>query len=224
MKLNNQNKGVNKLFGVLAIAVLVVSLFSFGITFVKVYQFREKITGYASGFVNFTIDTLIVINISRDTILFGRGILNMSMDGCLNNATLKTAQETASATCSNYSTTNTKALIIQNFGNVNCSLSFQSTKNATVFFGGNQSIALYQWNFSNKDTGACGEWGVYSIKERFENVSVTSAVVVCNKTDFNAGRNSMYMDVKMVVPNDANNTGYALSDTITISGNAQAGP
>ncbi len=221
MKANNKNKGVNKFISILAIAVLVVSLFSFGITFVKVYQFKEKVTGYASGFVNLTIDTLIVINISRDTINWGRGILNMSLAGCLDNATLKTAQETASVTCSNYSTTNAKALIIQNLGNVNCSLSFQSSKNASVFFGGNSTIASYQWNFSNKDAGACGEWGVYSIKDRFENVSVTGAVVVCNKTDFTNGRNSMYMDAKLVIPLDANNTAYAMWDTITISGNTQ---
>ncbi len=220
MKLNNQNKGVNKFISVLAIVVLVVSLFSFGITFMKVSEFKEKITGYASGYVNLTIDTLIAINVSRDTINWGRGILNMSMAGCLNNATLKTAQETSAVTCSNYSTTNAKALIIQNFGNVNCSLNFLSSKNASAFFGGNSTIASYQWNFTNKESGACGDWGEQSAKNLFAEVNNTAAVI-CKKMDFVTGRNSVYVDVKMVVPNDANNTGYALSDTITISGNAQ---
>jgi hypothetical protein len=214
----NKTKEASKFIGILAIIVFMVSLLSFSIAFAKFFQLKEKVTGYASGYVNLTINTAIALNVSRDTINWGPGIVNISIAGCNNNATLKTAQEAAaSVVCGNWSTS-PKALIIQNLGNINCSLSFQTTKNGSQFFGGNTSIALYQWNFSNKDADACGEWGEQSAKYIFANVNATAPAVVCNKLDFVNGRNSFYMDAKLVIPTNANNTGFALSDTITITG------
>jgi hypothetical protein len=77
----------------------------------------------------------------------------------------------------------------------------------------------YQWNISNKDVGACGEWNDTSLNSTFVNVS-TSTLVVCNKLYFGANKRGMFIDFLMSVPADANTTiasGNLQTDTITIT-------
>src|SRR3989344_2149702 len=70
----------NLLFIFLVIAIIFV-LINISITFIKIYNFKKDLIGYASGYVNITINTLITINMSRDTVNWSSGIINSSALG-----------------------------------------------------------------------------------------------------------------------------------------------
>jgi hypothetical protein len=117
------------------------------------------------------------------------------------------------------STAEAKSILVQNIGNVNCSLKLTAGKTAHGFFGSATSTnEAYQWNISNKDADTCGSWGETSSHDAFANVN-TSQATMCNKWDYHVGSNTLQIDVKLVVPYDAVNTG-ARNDTITITGDA----
>jgi len=206
----NSNNNVNNVIVVLVFAFFTISLIMFAYT---LYDIGVKTTGYASGYVNITVNTLVSINVTTSTVNWSSGTITAPFT----NATLVT-QGTASgsATNGNWSGTNAQAIVVANIGNVNASLAISGVKTAATFFGGTAAQQLYQWNVSNKEAGACGG-GETSMKNTWANVN-TSAATVCNQMDFHIDNNEIFIDFKLVVPYDATNTGV-LSDIITISGN-----
>jgi hypothetical protein len=205
---------------IMVLSFFIISLAIF-ICFVFYYGYFIKSTGYVaySGYVNFTISSAILLNISQNTVNWGSGNVNTS--GGFNNATLMThGTGAATITGGNWSTS-AKALVIENFGNVNCSIKLAGTKTAHQFFGSLTSEnESYQWNISNKDAGACGEWNETAAQNTFANVNTTQAIV-CNKLNYIQDHRAMYIDFLMSIPADANTTiasGNVQSDTITITG------
>jgi len=205
------NNQANKNLTIFVFVFFAISLILFAYT---LYNLTVKLTGYDVGYVNLTISTLVDINVTTNTVNWGPGVVT---DPNLNASLVTAGSAAGTATRGNWSGTNAKALVVENTGNVNCSLAISGVKNAATFFGGNASHQLYQWNVSNKETGACGAWGETSMQNTWANVN-TSAATVCNKLDYHPGNDEMYIDFKLVVPADATLLG-ALSDTITISGN-----
>lgn len=210
----NINNNSNNLLAILAIIVIVLSLISIFINVLKIPEFR-KVTGYASGYVNLTINSQVTLNVTNAYVNFSSG----TVDPGATNATL-TTHGAADATIlrGNWSIT-ARALVIANIGNVNCSIVLSGTKTSATFFGG-VGQELYQWNISNKELNSCGAWGETSAKDVFANVNTTAATI-CNKLDFNLIKNEMFIDFRLVVPYNisAANTG-AQSDTITITAGA----
>jgi hypothetical protein len=213
MKSNNSNHS-NMLISILVISVFVISLASFSVTMFKYAESKEKLTGYASGYVNLTISTQITLNISRDTINWGAGLLNTTASGYTNNATLYTSGETSTVNWGNWSTANAKAIIIQNLGTVNCSLKLQALTNASAMIGGTATVRAYQWNISNKQAGTCSDNGG-EVRNVWKDVNNTQATY-CNQMGHIITAREIYIDVKLVIPDDS--FSGTKSDTITITG------
>jgi len=212
---NKKESKINNIIAVLAIVVVAVALFNFVTTIIKISDFNEQITGFASGYVNLTINTLITINISRNT-QWGGGMVNTT-EGAT-NASLTTIQESASVIRGNW-TAGAKAIVIQNLGNVNASLFITAGKDAAGFFGGTPGDQSYKWNITNKEAGSClnatdvGGWN------RWADVNITTGgTKFCSQFGYVAGQNEVYLDTQLVVPYDAKNTSVQ-TDTITITGN-----
>ena len=169
----NVNKKRN-IFVVLAVAVLllVFSLASFGVTLIKVNEFRQKLTGYdtstAIGIVNLTIISVTQIDLPNSSIRWGGGFVNSS-NNCL-NATLYTngsysvgnVSNQLGILCGNWSgslgetSSPVYGLVIRNIGNNNVSVNLTSGKNASDFLGsGTKSQPAYQYNVSCVDANAC---------------------------------------------------------------------
>lgn len=211
MKENINNS--NNLLVILAVIVIVLSLISIFINVLKIPEIR-KVTGYASGYVNLTINTQITLNVTNAYVNFSSGTVGIGAT----NATLTTRGDAAATVVNGNWTTTARALAIANVGNINCSIALNGVKTAATFFGG-LGEELYQWNVSSKDVGACGAWGENSAKNVFANVNTTAATV-CNKLDFNLAKNEMWIDFMLVVPYNGTSAG-AQSDIITISANTQ---
>lgn len=217
MKNNLNQSGINNIIAVLIIVVVVAAFLNFAVTIVKISDFKNKVTGLATsglGYVNITILQEIAVNMSRNTVNWGAGIVNTT-GGCL-NATLITSGESASVTCGNWTTTNAKALIAENTGNVNFSLNISAGKNAVGFFGG--TGPEYQWNITNKEAGACGEQGGTYTFGTWGSVN-SSSLRICNKTNFDVN-DELYIDFRLVIPSNVNGTiasGNLQSDTITLT-------
>ncbi len=214
MKMNKETNTLNNTIVILANIVVILSLASIFINIYKVPEFKKKMTGYALGYVNLTVNTQITLNVTNENVNFSAG----TMTGGVTNATLTThGANAATITNGNWSTT-AQALAIANIGNLNCSITLAGTKTSASFFGGNAGDRMYQWNVSNKDANSCGNWSAnITAKNVFADVN-TSTTTFCDKLDFNVARNEMFIDFKLVVPYDANLTG-AQSDIITISAN-----
>jgi len=209
---NSSNNQVSSMLSVLVFAFFALALVAFAFT---LYNMSARTTGYASGYINITVNTAVVINVTNSSINWGPGLVTAPFT----NATLFTRGiGTASVTNGNWSITNVKAIVVANIGNVNCSLVANGVKTAATFFSGTANEQAYQWNITNGEAGACGVWSETSMQNAWATVN-TSAATICNKLDFHTDKNEMFIDVKLVVPYDAANTG-AQSDTLTIVGNA----
>jgi len=177
----------------------------------------QKLTGYVStnyGYVNLSISSYVSINLSTDSVSWGSGAINSGET----NATLYTVRNgSAVVQRGNWSATNVTALHVENMGNVNCSLSIQTGKNAHDFFNSlTNSNEQYMLNVTNKESGSCsgdllGSW---------VNVNKTSGGTrFCNNLGFNKDVNEIYVDVLFTIPYDAGNIGQQ-SDVIIITGDA----
>jgi len=219
MKLENESDGVSNLTFVLVLAFFVIALIAFVFSLIY-FEILAKPTGYAaySGYVNLTINTLISLNVTNNTVNWGAGMVDQGAT----NATLIThGGKIGTVSDGNWSGTNALGLFIENVGNINCSVALQSGKNATGFLGG--TAPEYQWNISNAHAGACGAWGELTSKDKFANVNFTAAATVCNKLTFLSGKRGIYIDFRLVVPIDVNATiasSTVQADTITINGNS----
>jgi hypothetical protein len=197
---------------IILIVLILVSGFNI---FMKIYN-REKVTGYASGYVNIFINNAVIISLTRDSISWGQGMINVSNANC-KNATLKTAQENAYATCGNWTNSSAKGLIIQNLGNLNCSLFIKTEKNAHDFFeSASSSNEEYKINVSNKYADSCSQ-GV--LNQWIDANKTNGGTKYCEQFDFNPSKNELYIDVLLTIPGDSNKIGEQ-SDTITVIGDA----
>lgn len=209
MKTNNADM---KFGNTIAIVAIIIILFSLAGIFFNIYKFNKQVTGYASGYVNLTINTQITINVTNDTINWGQGTVTSPYT----NASLTTNQTTpGTALRGNWSGTNAKALVIANIGNINCSLSLTAAKTAATFFGGSAGDRQYQWNVTTKDSAAaCINNSALGV---FTDVNTTAGgTKFCNHMNFLTASNEIFVDVKLVVPYDATNTGVQ-SDIVTIT-------
>jgi hypothetical protein len=209
---------VNKIVSVLTVVAVVVALANVSITLMKVADFNEKITGLASdaGYVNISVETEISVNMSRDTVNWGSGLINGTGEDRF-NATLKTAQETATVERGNWSHGSVKGLILQNLGNINASINLTAANDADDLFGSAEGSGSdnqrYRWNMTNKDAGSCsgGSEGLST----WNDVNKSSANF-CGQFNYGDNENEVYIDIWLTVPYDAQNTG-AQSDTITVT-------
>jgi hypothetical protein len=207
MKLNNF---LIFLFCVLLLVIIINCLIIvFGLSYLG-----ERITGHASGYVNFTINTAVLINLSIDTLDWGSGVVD---SGQLNATLTTNGGSSGFVKRGNWTGENAKAFIVQNIGSINCSLFIQTEKNAHDFFeSASNSNEEYKINVSNKKIGSCsggvlGQW--------IDANKTSGGTKYCSQFSFNSASNELYIDVLITVPVDSNKVDEQ-SDTLTITGNA----
>ena len=200
---------INNVITVFAVVVIMIALVNLSVTIIKISDFNEQVTGFASGYVNLTVATFIDINLSRWDVNFSSGSVSPGQT----SATLQT-NGLASATVTNGNwSTGAEALIIENSGNVNISLNLSTANNATDLFGNVTTVApQYQWNVSNYEVGSCngGTMGL----DTFVDANETTELY-CGQLESAAATNEVMVDIKLVVPYDGV-TG-TIVDTITVT-------
>ena len=212
------SKNINNIIAVLAIVVVIVAVINISITFMRVSDFKEKMTGFATGYVNITISSSISVNITNSSADFGAGGVNSTCS----KATLTTkGRGLPTIVCGNWSThsaagVSPHGISIENNGNTNCTLTAQGANDAAAFIGGTGST--YEWNFTISELGSCA--GSVLTQNVFRTANTSAAATLC--TDFSSLDTSdeVMLDINITVPTDA--TIGARSDTITITASAQA--
>lgn len=195
---------------VLSFISIIVILINIVGVFVKVSDFKEEMTGKASGYVNLSVSSTVTINLTRDSMNWGSG----RVDSGSTNATLYTqGDNNASVSNGNWSESNAKAFVVENTGNVNVSLSLQNANNANDFFASvSVSNQEYKLNISNKEAGSCSG----DLLNTWIDVNKTSGgTKYCTQFSSLDSKDEVFIDVWLKVPYDASNIGE-LSDTLTV--------
>jgi hypothetical protein len=209
-------KSENLVF-ILSILLITLSFIIFLLIFFENPEVIHKFTGYVStnyGYINLSVLTFVSINLSVDSVSWGVGTINAGE----NNATLYTVgNNSAVVQRGNWSAINVSAFVVENIGNLNCSISVQSGKNTHDFFNSlTSSNEQYKFNVSNKEVGSC----IGSSLNTWVDVNKTSGgTKFCNNFGFKKNNNEIYIDVLLTVPYDAGNIGQQ-SDVIVITGDA----
>jgi len=203
----------NKLLSVIAVLALLMALANLFVTLVKVGELKS-LTGYdIYGAVNLTIEQSIQINFSTNTLNFGSGLVDTGQS----NATIYSrGSGLVSVARGNWSTTS-KNLVLDNIGNINCSVTLGAAKTAATLFGGAAAQQLYRWNVSNKDSQSCSSWDVAALNSAW--LDVNTSTKFCKQLGFNSGARSLYVDIWLTIPASAVSVG-AQSDTITATASA----
>ena len=203
----------NNLLLVVAVVAVAVSIIGAGITYNSVATMRNLYTGLVTitGTVNLTVESAASINFTTNNINWGSGRVTPG----LGNATLYTAiRDSTNMTGGNW-TGNTVGLIIENIGNTNTSIAIATGKNSTDMFGATSTNPLYQYNVTNDKANSCVNATGF-IPGTLYNVNTTSTgTLVCTKFQPESNRDTIRIDIKLLVPSDSR-TG-AIGDTITVT-------
>jgi hypothetical protein len=208
-----------KVFLVLAVVAVGVSLVASGLLYFSISNLFTKITAFVTtGEVNLTVETLAQINFTRDSVNFLSGRVNSDRS----NASLNTSGA-GSVSGGNWTADN--GLVIENIGNVNVTLNLSGTKTAAAFIGGTNP--KYRWNISS-DASSCGNksgkfaatGGALGGLEfgNIHNVN-TSTVLKCFVYRFENNNDGVLIDFFLEISDDSS-TG-ALGDVITATAYAQ---
>jgi hypothetical protein len=219
IKLNsNSDNSFGVLVVILAIFVLLLSSFGVFIVYLKVNQLKEKISGNAVGYVNLSIVQEISINNTNPQIDWGEGMVNTTSG--FNYAVLETGRDSnGNVSGGNWSNTGqTAAWNIVNIGNVNCSITLSSKwmqDSAHQMFGGTPAYEGYWWKATNNEANSC----VNPTSNFTAWSEANGSMLLCRNLGYVDDKDSVYIDVRLWVPYDANTTVNKenRNDIVTIS-------
>jgi hypothetical protein len=170
--------------------------------------------GNGTGYVNVSITTTLAIEVIQEDVDFGEG----AVDSGESNAELYTNQDNApTQNRGNWTLPNAYAIEVRNTGNINCSLDISSSKTAGSFIGGTNPE--YQWKVSDKEAGSCsggltaGSW-----------YDVNSSARLCQHLSPINASDEIFLDIRLVVPYDANLGSGSVhkTDILTLTASAVA--
>jgi hypothetical protein len=170
--------------------------------------------GNGTGYVNVSITTTLAIEVIQEDVDFGEGAVNAGES----NAEIYTNQANApTQNRGNWTLPNAYAIEVRNVGNINCSLDIASSKTASSFLGGTNPE--YQWKVSDKESGSCsgglthGSW-----------YDVNSSARLCQHLSPINSSDEIFLDIRVVVPYDANPTDSLVhkTDILTLTASATA--
>ncbi len=198
----------NTLIGCLVFVAIVASVLDAAVTYNTINNFKQSgLSGYATfGTVNLSVESAVLINFTTEIINFGSGKVFFNNT----NATLNTAAGATNVTGGNWTLQNRGYIVIENLGNNNVSLNLMSDLAAAAFIGG--TGPQFQYNISSLETNACTNTtdgginmsnGAY-IKDTFIDVNTSSpGQRVCDRLSYADSRDTVRVDVKIVVPYDS---------------------
>ena len=170
----------------IAIFVIVVSLSSIGM----------QLTGYAAvsseqAIVNVTVSTSAAINFTTSLVEFG--------SGSVNNGTAGSILETGESPIGGTWTETPPALILQNIGNVDITLSLEADSAAAAYLGGTTPTFEYKISNSSSNDGSCNGNSASAYT-----AFTTGPVVVCSPIYANDSKDEIDIDIKLYIPSDSN--------------------
>ena len=197
-----------KLLLVIAVVAVIASLIAAGFTYFSIASLVTKVSGFATGEANLTIESLASINFTTNSIDWGSG----QVDSGAPSAQLTTL-ETGNVTNGNWTLATSGGLRIENIGNVNVSLNLSVGKSPSAFLGG--TSPGYEWNVSNIETGSClnSTGGTGNLNLGTWSSTSTTSTNFCGILQFVTASDSVRIDLNLTVPSDSL-TG-SLGDTIT---------
>jgi len=200
----------NNIIAIVAVFAIAIAFVNLSVTLVKTDGFK-KLTGFGvlRGSVNITIISFRDINFTQPEINFSYGSLNAGV----NNATIYTnGAGNAIVARGNWSasTASAKALILENIGSSNSSVTLSAGVNSTQLFGGTAAQRAYMWNITNKEGGSC-TGGSLTLSVFTD---VNHSVKVCNHLSSLSASNEIYIDILLSIPYDTT-AGQTVGDTIT---------
>jgi hypothetical protein len=166
------------------------------------------------GYVNVSITTTLAIEVIQEDVDFGEGAVTAGYA----NAELYTNQDGAATQVNgNWTLPNAYAIEVRNVGNINCSLDIASSKTASSFIGGTNPE--YQWKVSDKESGSCSGGLTHSVW-----YDVNSSARLCQHLSPINATDEIFLDIRVVVPYDANPSDSLVhkTDIITITASATA--
>jgi hypothetical protein len=166
------------------------------------------------GYVNVSITTTLAIEVIQEDVNFGEG----AVDAGESNAEIYTNQDNApTQNRGNWTLPDAYAIEVRNVGNINCSLDVGSSKTASSFLGGTNPE--YQWKVSDKESGSCSGGLTHSVW-----YDVNSSARLCQHLSPINSSDEIFLDIRVVVPYDANPTDSLVhkTDILTITASATA--
>lgn len=200
-----EKAGASNLFFYVALALLIVSLLVFALNLTRIM----RPTGYASstGSANLTVETRTLINFTTTNVTWGSGAVTYGETNAVLDSSLGTVLR------GNWTAVK-GGLILVNIGNVNVSISLSAARdNATMFGGTNPG---YQINISNAEPRSCNNSGDIDLGFWYD---ANASLMACDILFFNDSMDSMRIDFRLTIPNDATRTG-AIGDVITATATA----
>jgi hypothetical protein len=201
-----RKKQVNKKFNISneIIAVLIVVAISLSmINFFLGGEITSFATSESNATAAVTIESVTAINWTSASIDWGTGSVTEGEE----NATLDT--DAASVTNGNWTATS-QTLVLENVGGDIVELNLTSSTDAAGFVGGTDPA--FRWKIEQNESDSCLD----IIDTSFTDIN-TSANTICSVLDANQANNSINVEIQLIIPADANQTG-ALSATITATG------
>lgn len=210
------NNNANLIIIILSLILIILS--GFAISLSLYHDFSKQFTGEASremsGYINITLTSVISITLTRNNINWSEGAIDY---GELNATLFTSGNNNGTVIRGNWSGVNVTGFIIENTGNVNCSIYVNSGKTAHQFFNSQSSSnEEYQFNVTNAEPESCmsGQLGTWI------DANITSyGTLYCDSLNFRDEKDSLYIDVLFTVPADSVNIGEQY-DTVTVIGNA----
>jgi hypothetical protein len=189
-------KKINLILYVALFIVIILSLLNIGV----------RLTGKAtSASLNVTVSSKVQINFTTNNISFGFGSVTSG-----NNATIDTLGNVING---NWTPTTT-AFVIENAGSVNVSLELKSDKNATTFLSGTDPA--FRYNVSEIEANSCN--ATINLGQWYDVNTTGDGTMICNPFDYTNSRDSIRVDIRLVIPTDSSKGD--LQSTFTATGTA----
>ena len=189
----------------IALITMLVSAVSLGFTYYSVNNFKDNLfSGYATfetnATINITVASNVVINFTTNNINFGTGSVNAG--------TIQAYLDSGNGLATNSSgwSSAKQALVLENIGTANVSISIRTYKNATTFIGGTNPS--YAFNITNNNPGSCTNITGFNLNQYYEvNATTLSAggSPLCTNLPANDATDSINISIRLIVPYDSLN-------------------
>jgi hypothetical protein len=212
----------NKTLAVLLIVAIALSL---GGTLVSLNRLSSVmnnpgITGYAAGtgIANVSVTSNAAIRFSVSVLNFGTGYTNSSIQQtCSMSSNNASGYSDGPSVCVNFTAAaNLRSLVIENYGNINLSVTLNSTANASTMFGGPLNLQKFRYWVQENETTSC-KYGLAPMGWGDMN---TTEKLICSDLSFNPVNNSLVVHINFTIPYDVYTTltGSERRATLTATG------
>ncbi len=206
-------KGENLLF-VFAVLAAVLAITMSLYLYNSLQELRTSATGYAAAgiqqnaTINITISSNLLINFTNSSISFGSGAVTVGAS----QANVSTNGSGGSVQAGTWATP-FPALVLENVGNVNATITFNFTDTASTYLGG--TSPNYTFNVSNIEANSCNFSFSNANVAPYYNISLNSNFTqvvanhttwgfgICTPLDYQTGSNSIRVDIRLTIPSNS---------------------